>query len=220
MSVFYLNNENKNLAVELKENNKENNVNNKKGDNMARFDENKVNVVDVEETNNKDKIIGYNTYYYCSKCGTEVKEDHKYCSECGEKLIEEKKGDNMVKVLNLTTEQFEELIDEEVFFIETEMVEINPDFQARYTKEELLEELNNLIGILNIKEAKEFVFKYGDRKSEDEDIYNTLLLREIIESDEVLDREVTIIMYYYSDSIGTDLGSWDYSVSVGYDLKY
>lgn len=187
---------------------------------MAKFDENKVKVVDVEETNNKNKIIGYNTYYYCSKCGAEVKEDHKYCSECGEHLIEENKGDNMVKVLDLTLEQFEELIDKEVFFIEAKEVEVHPDFETKYTEAELLEKLNDLIGILNIKEAKEFVFKYGDRKNENEEVYNHLLLQKIIESDEVVDKEVTIIEYYYNDSIGTDRGTWDYRAIIGYDLKY
>ena len=105
MTVFNTKNNNSNLTVEL---NNKNELNNKIGDNMNVFDENKVKEVDVAKTNNKNKVIGYDTYYYCIECGMEIKENHKYCGNCGEHLIKENKGDKMVFTeISISDEEFD-----------------------------------------------------------------------------------------------------------------
>lgn len=210
MSVFYLN-ENKNLTVELKD----------------------VNVV-VEYIKpqyaiGSDKIVGYDEIKVCGNCGKIITNDnHKYCTECGTKIREEVsssqntfKGDNMINVIkDLTDEQFNKLIDKEVFFIETERKEVYNENEVKYTTEEIINIINELIGILNIKESKEFVFKYGHRKYENEKVYYHMLLKTIKESDEVIDKEIIITEYYYNDSVGTDLGAWESEVIIGYDIQY
>lgn len=215
MSVFLNNNKKGNMTVKFE-------LNNKKGNNMELVD---INVViecgKPQMAIGSDKIIGYDEIEVCGNCGAIIRDkNHKYCTQCGTKVREVKTSQQPIKVLDLTLEQFEELIDKEVFFIETKEIEVHPNFETKYTESELLEKINDLIGILNIKEAKEFIFKYGDRKNENEEVYNHLLLQQIIESDEVVDKEITIIVYYYKDSIGTELGSWDYRAIIGYDLKY
>ena len=146
MSVFNQTNNNSNSVVELE---------NKKGDNMELVD---VNVV-VECGNpqyaiGSDKIIGYEEIEICGECGAIIGDKtHKYCTQCGTKIREVKTSQPPIKVLNLTTEQFEELIDEEVFFIEygTRLVK-NEDTQVQYkTTKEVLEAINELIKTLNME---------------------------------------------------------------------
>lgn len=212
MSVFYPNNKS-NLVVEL---------NNKKGDNMKLVD---VNVV-IECGNpqyaiGSDKIIGYEKVEVCGECGAIISDKtHKYCTQCGTKIREVKTSQPPIKVLNLTTEQFEELIDEEVFFIEygTRLVR-DEDTKVQYkTTEEVLEAINDLIGILNIKEAKEFVFKYGDRRNEAKDIYDELLLEKIEYSDEIVDKEIQIEEIRLEDY--NDWGIKCGGLLIGYNIQY
>ena len=186
MSVFLNNNKKGNMTVEFNLN-KENKVNNKTGDNMARFNENKVVEVDVEMKNNKDKIIGYNTYYYCSKCGTEVKEDHKYCSECGEHLIEEK-GDKMEWNL-INVEEIDNMSIEELGTIAiTQKEEEEFEFENEYQVLMKLLDLGFDFTKTNIfKEVKDEWFKTS--VNEAEYLFDDLLTELVTNCDEIIFEE-------------------------------
>lgn len=213
MARFNQTNNNSNSVVELE---------NKKGDNMELVD---VNVV-VECGNpqyaiGSDKIIGYEELEVCGECGAIIRsKTHKYCTQCGTQVREVKTSQPTIKVLNLTTEQFEELIDKEVFFIEYGIRLVRDEnTKVQYqTTEEVLEKINELIGVLNIKEAKEFVFQYGDRRNENKEIYDELLLEKIQYSDEVVDKQIQIEEIRLEDY--NDWGIKCGGLLIGYNIQY
>ena len=126
--------------------------------------------------------------------------------------------EKQIKVLHLSDEEFDERINISCFSIGVRDVKISwkQEMRIEYMdEEELLQNINDLIGILNIQECKDFVFTYGERKFETPDNYNYLLLERLINSEEVTNLPITIVRYYYDEYLDNGM---KIQATIGYDI--
>lgn len=125
-----------------------------------------------------------------------------------------------IKILDISDEEFEKMSIEECNWIENTTVLVrNGNIKTEYkTAEQVLDVINAVIGVLNIEDAKEFVFENGDRRNENKELYDELLLDIISNSDELLSKPFNIITYREEDI--DDWGIRCGGLLIGYDIKY
>ena len=127
---------------------------------------------------------------------------------------------NEIQILNISDEEFEKMDISECHWIENTTVLVrNGSIKTEYkTAEQVLDVINSVIGVLNIEDAKEFVFANGDKRSENKELYDELLLEIISNSDELLSAPFNIFTYREEDI--DDWGIRCGGLLIGYDIKY